>query len=163
MQRISLLLLLIGVCIGNMLFFSACDTQAGMGIDQSSGSDYRSMARQDAIDAGIDPNLYVRQINQESGFDPSAVSSAGAVGIAQIIPSTAESWNVDPYNPVDSLRVAAQHMAGYYTHYGYDYAKALAAYNAGPGAVDNAVSCYGANWEQDLPSETQGYISAIMV
>lgn len=159
MQRILLLLLFIGVC---MLFFSACDAQAGMGIDQASGSDYRSMARQDAIDAGIDPNLYVRQINQESGFDPNAVSSAGAIGIAQIIPSTAASWNVDPYNPVESLRVAAQHMAGYYTQYGYDYAKALAAYNAGPGAVDNAVSCYGTYWEQHVPSETVGYIHAIM-
>ena len=145
-----------------MLVLSACDAQTGMYSDQSSGSNYRSMAYQDAVDAGIDPNLYVRQINQESGFDPNAVSPAGAQGIAQIIPSTAASWNVDPYNPVDSLRVAAQHMAGYYTQYGYDYAKALAAYNAGPGAVDNAVYCHGVYWKQYMPSETVGYINAIM-
>ena len=158
MQRISLFLLFIGIC---MLVLSACDAQTGMGIDQSSGSDYRSMAYQDAVDAGIDPNLYVRQINQESGFDPSAISSAGAQGIAQIMPDTANAWNVDPWNASDALRVAAQHMAGYYTHYGYDYAKALAAYNAGPGTVDSAV-CYGAYWEQHVPEETRGYISAIM-
>lgn len=159
MQRISLFLLFIGIC---MLVLSACNAQTRMNIDQSSGSDYRSMAYQDAVDAGIDPNLYVRQINQESGFDPSAISSAGAQGIAQIMPDTANAWNVDPWNASDALRVAAQHMAEYYTHYGYDYAKALAAYNAGPGAVDNAVYCHGIYWKQYMPSETVGYINAIM-
>lgn len=151
-----------------MLLLSACNVPNGDGsytsIDnQSSGStDYRMLARQDAMNAGISADLYERQINQESGFNPNAVSSAGAIGISQIMPDTAKGWGVDPWNPQASLQVAAQHMAWYYNHYGYDYAKALAAYNAGTGTVDNAVYCYGTSWEQHVPAETQGYISAIM-
>lgn len=174
-QRASLLLVFIGLC---MLFLSACDVPNGDGSytsvddpgmslttssnNQSSGStDYRSLARQDAMDAGISADIYERQINQESGFNPNAVSSAGAIGIAQIMPSTASGWGVNPWSAADSLRVAADHMRWYYAHYGNDYAKALAAYNAGTGSVDNAVYWYGASWEQHVPTETQGYISAI--
>jgi soluble lytic murein transglycosylase-like protein len=132
-----------------------------MGIDQSSGSDYRSMAYQDAVDAGIDPNLYVRQINQESGFDPNVVSSAGAIGIAQITQATADDWQVNPWDPVASLRVAAQHMAWYYQHYGNDYAKALSCYNAGCGRLEWAISnC--SNWLNCMPSETRSYIISII-
>src|SRR4051794_14374655 len=79
----------------------------------SSSTDYRSIARQDAIDAGIRADYFEAQINQESGFNPSAVSYAGAIGIAQIMKDTAKSWNVDPWDPIASLKVASQHMAWY--------------------------------------------------
>jgi soluble lytic murein transglycosylase-like protein len=173
MQKTSLFLLFIGLC---MLALSACDVPNGDGsytsVDQTSSqqnsqsssgaTDYRSMAYQDAIDAHISPDLYVKQINQESGFNPNAYSSAGAIGIAQIMKATADSWGVNPWEPVSSLNVAAQHMYWYYAHYNNNYAKALAAYNAGTGTVDNAVYYYGSDWEQHMPYETQGYISAIM-
>ncbi|HEX3642844.1 MAG TPA: lytic transglycosylase domain-containing protein [Ktedonobacteraceae bacterium] len=120
------------------------------------------MARQDAIDNGIDPALYERQINQESGFNPNAVSSAGAIGIAQIMPSTASSWHVDPWNAADSLRVAADHMHWYYQHYGYDYAKALAAYNCGPNCVGGALAGCSSFWRRCIPAETKNYIENIM-
>jgi soluble lytic murein transglycosylase-like protein len=53
--------------------------------------DYHKLARQDATNAGINPDLFERQINQESGFNPDAVSPAGAIGISQIMPSTASN------------------------------------------------------------------------
>lgn len=123
--------------------------------------DYHALARQDAQDHGISADLYERQINQESGFNPNAVSPAGAIGIAQIMPATAQSWGVDPWNPVQSLNVAADHMAWYQSHYG-SFDKALACYNAGTAALETAMARYGSNWRIGLPAETQNYIRDIM-
>jgi len=124
-------------------------------------TDYVSLARQYATEFGISPDLFVRQINQESGFNPNAISWAGAIGIAQFMPATAAGLGVNPYDPVDALRGSASLMASYVNQYG-SYAKALAAYNAGPGAVQYAVNAGGANWQAYLPSETQHYIAIIL-
>jgi hypothetical protein len=117
-------------------------------------ADFRAIARQAAISAGLDPEIFDRQIMAESGFDPKAASPAGAQGIAQITPATAQGWGVDTSDPVASLQAAAQHMAGYVTRFG-NYPMALAAYNAGPRAVErfNGVPPY---------AETQNYISKIL-
>ncbi|HEY4033047.1 MAG TPA: lytic transglycosylase domain-containing protein [Ktedonobacteraceae bacterium] len=123
--------------------------------------DYRSLAREDATDNGISADLFERQINQESGFNSNAISPAGAIGIAQIMPSTAAGWNVDPHDPVASLSAAASAMARYYTTY-QSYPKALAAYNAGTTTLDTDIAEYGTDWQVHLPLETQNYITAIM-
>lgn len=97
--------------------------------------DFRAMAYRAAKRAGIKhPTLFVRQMAAESGMRPCAVSGAGAIGIAQIMPATARSWGVDPWIPGDALRAAARNMAKYEKQLG-SYRLALAAYNAGPGAV----------------------------
>ncbi len=126
-------------------------------------SQYIAIARQDALNAGISPDYFVRQINQESGFNPNAVSPAGAVGIAQFEPSTAAGLGIDPWNPIQALNAAAHLMASYANQYGGDYAKALAAYNAGSGTVQYAVNtCGTVNWMNCLPAETRNYIQVIM-
>ncbi len=125
-------------------------------------SQYVAIAEQDATKYGISPVYFVRQINQESGFNPYAVSPVGAVGIAQFLPSTAAGLGVNPYDPISALDGAARMMAGLSNQYGGNYAKALAAYNAGSGAVDNAVAAGGANWLSYLPAETQNYVTIIM-
>lgn len=122
---------------------------------------YVNLAIADAKKAGINPTLFVKQINQESGFNPNAASGAGAIGIAQFIESTAAGLGINPRDPVASLAAAANLMAQYQRQYG-SYAKALAAYNAGPGALQNAVALGGSNWQSYLPRETQNYISTIM-
>ncbi len=97
--------------------------------------DYRKVALREARLAGIRrPQLFVRQIAAESGMQPCAKSPAGALGIAQIMPATAKAWRVDPWIPESALRVSARHMARYERQYG-SWSLALAAYNAGPGAV----------------------------
>lgn len=97
--------------------------------------DFRKLAFRAARDAGIrKPILFVRQMAAESGMQPCVVSYAGAIGIAQIMPATARSWGVDPWIPQEALRVAAKQMARYERQLG-SYRVALAAYNAGPGAV----------------------------
>lgn len=113
---------------------------------------YEPYARQAAERHGIDPEIFVRQITQESGWNPRALSPAGAAGIAQIVPR----WHpgVDPWDPWASLDYAARLMAGYLAQFG-SYDLALAAYNAGPGNVDK----YGG-----VPpfAETQRYVQIIL-
>lgn len=118
--------------------------------------DYRAYAYQAAQRAGHpDPAMFVRQIHAESGFRPNAKSPAGATGIAQIMPATAKGWGVNPNDPKASLDAAARAMAKYIKSYKGDYAKALAAYNAGVGNVAK----YGG-----VPpfAETQNYIKKIL-
>lgn len=114
---------------------------------------YVQYAIQAAQRAGINPALFVRQINQESGFNPTAGSPAGAQGIAQIMPQYHPG--VDTSDPYASLDYAANLMASHLQKYGGRYDLALAAYNAGGGAVDQ----YGG-----VPpyEETQNYVSRIM-
>ena len=128
-------------------------------------SPYIAIARQDAINAGIPPDLFVRQINRESGFDPNALSPSGAQGIAQFMPKTAASLGIDPWNPLAALKGAAQLMAHYSKMFdGTDtYAKALATYNAGLGTVQHAIkTCGQTHWMDCLPAETQQYINVIL-
>jgi len=125
-------------------------------------SQYVAIAQQDAVDSGISPEYFVRQINLESGFNPYAVSPAGAVGIAQFLPGTAAGLGVNPWDPISALHGAARLMANYANSYGGDYAKALAAYNGGSGTVQYAVNACGANWLNCLPGETRHYIYVIM-
>jgi soluble lytic murein transglycosylase-like protein len=123
---------------------------------------YVALARQDALAVHIDPECFVRQINQESGFNPHALSPAGAIGIAQFMPETARAWGIDPRDPEQSLKGAARLMAHLLSTYHGDYAKALAAYNAGENAVNRAVLRGGASWQAYIPSETQHYIAVIL-
>lgn len=93
----------------------------------------------DAKRYGLVPEFLAATILQESAYDPNAVSSAGAVGIAQFELDTADGIGVDPFDPVSAIGGAAALLGGYvsdYTgRYPDPYAAALAAYNAGPGAV----------------------------
>jgi soluble lytic murein transglycosylase-like protein len=89
----------------------------------------------------IDPGFLAATLLQESAYDPDAISSAGAVGIGQFMVGTADLWGIDPFDPDASIDATAQVLASYLRRYrarggGDPYALALAAYNAGPGAVD---------------------------
>lgn len=121
-----------------------------------------ALAQADALAAGIPPHLFVKQINQESGFNPDDLSPAGAEGIAQLMPVTAAGLGIDPWDPVDALQGAAQLMARYRHNYGGDYAKALAAYNGGSGTLQYCMTHYGSRWLACEPVQTQAYIQKIM-
>jgi soluble lytic murein transglycosylase-like protein len=123
---------------------------------------YIVLAQEDARASGIPPDLFVRQINQESGFNPTDLSPAGAEGIAQFMPDTAAGLGIDPWNPVAALQGAAQLMARYQHNYSGDYAKALAAYNGGSGILQYCLTHYGSGWFSCESAETQAYIQKIM-
>lgn len=118
-------------------------------------TDLHAYARGAATRAGIDPDLFERQIQQESGFNPDAYNaSSGATGIAQIIARFHP--NVDPRDPIASLDYAAHWLASMHASYG-SYKHALAAYNWGPGNVNR--------WNGQratLPAETRNYLDVIL-
>lgn len=116
--------------------------------------DYRQLAYQTAQKYGIDPDLFVRQIQAESAFRPDAVSSAGAIGLGQLMPATAKELGVDPNDPVQNLEGAARYMKQQLDRFG-DPALALAAYNAGPSRVAKAGG---------VPNitETKNYVAKIL-
>jgi soluble lytic murein transglycosylase-like protein len=88
---------------------------------------------------GLPPPFLAATLLQESAFDPGAISSAGAVGIAQFTGPTAAEYGVDPWEPHSAIAGAARVISGYVDDYrgrnDDPYTLALAAYNAGPGAV----------------------------
>jgi len=117
--------------------------------------DYRNLAYQTAQKYGLDPDMFVRQIQAESAFNPAAVSSAGAIGLGQLMPATAKELGVDPTDPAQNLEGAARYMKQLLGRYDGNQTLALAAYNAGMGNVDKAGG---------VPNfkETQNYIAKIM-
>lgn len=83
---------------------------------------------------GIPVDLFLRLVQQESGWNPRALSHAGAMGLAQLMPGTAKDLGVDPSDPVQNLDGGARYLSRQYKRFG-TWRLALAAYNAGPGAV----------------------------
>jgi hypothetical protein len=116
--------------------------------------DIRAAARQIATEEGVDPDLFLKLVNQESRFRPDALSPKGAMGPAQLMPGTARELGVDPSDPLQNLRGGARYLKQQLNTFG-DPALALAAYNAGPGAVRK----YGG-----IPPfrETQNYVATIL-
>jgi soluble lytic murein transglycosylase-like protein len=104
---------------------------------------------------GIDPALLAGLVRQESNFNAAAVSSAGARGLTQLMPGTAAGLGVtDPTDPAQALDGGARYLKQQLDAFGGDVTKALAAYNAGPGAVQR----YGG-----VPpyAETQAYVQKV--
>ena len=115
---------------------------------------YVSTIEQAAAANRIPSSLLAALIAQESGFDPNAVSPAGAQGIAQFMPSTAAGLGIDSADPTQAIQGAARLVASYVNSFG-SYANALAAYNAGSAAV--------AKYSGIPPyPETQAYVKNIL-
>lgn len=97
-------------------------------------SEYLPHARQAAQRHGIPEDLFLRLVQQESGWNPNARSHKGAMGLAQLMPGTAAKLGVNPGDPVQNLNGGARYLRMMYNQFG-NWRLALAAYNAGPGAV----------------------------
>lgn len=96
--------------------------------------EYLEMARAAARKHGVPEDLFLRLVNQESRFKPQARSHKGAIGLAQLMPGTAKQLGVDPHDPRQNLEGGARYLRMMYDEFG-SWRLALAAYNAGPGAV----------------------------
>jgi soluble lytic murein transglycosylase-like protein len=92
-----------------------------------------------AIQAGLPPGIVHSVAKAESGYQVNAVSPRGAIGLMQLMPGTAAALNVDPHDPAQNVEAGARYLRELLLKYENDphqVSKALAAYNAGPGAVD---------------------------
>jgi cell wall-associated NlpC family hydrolase len=118
------------------------------------GVPYADLFARSASRHGVDASLLAAVASQESGFDSRAVSPAGAQGLMQFMPATASGLGVNPLDPASAIDGAARYLSSLTKQFG-STELALAAYNAGPGAV----SRHGG-----IPpyAETQNYVRAVM-
>lgn len=172
---------------GSMAAFGLSGDVTCRAAEPPTGSPWLAVARSDAGKYQIDALAFEWKIWQESGFNPNVHnSSAGAVGIAQFMPATAQGLGIDPKDPTQALdasaRVDAGHIKNYAAHarlladhYGgnsarYGYALALAAYNAGPGTLESAwnrafAGAWPASpwaWLAQMAGETRRYVPNIL-
>jgi hypothetical protein len=120
------------------------------------GGDVRALAAAAARRHGLDPELVLAVVAVESGFRPQAVSPKGAQGLMQLMPKTASELGVaDAFDPEQNLDGGVRHLGSLLSLYDGDVRRALAAYNAGEGAVarHNGVPPY---------AETRAYVERVL-
>lgn len=131
------------------------------------GSDANMSKINDAVNKyskqyGVDSKLVLSIIKTESNFDSTAVSSAGAQGLMQLMPENSKASGVsNPFNIEQNIKGGVEQLKGYLDSYGGDVQMALMAYNGGPGTMQRR----GVNSDSDLykmPEETQNYIPKVM-
>ncbi len=132
-------------------------TAEARGIPAYRGSykgEYLDIAKAAARKHGVPEDLFLRLVQQESGWNPVAVSTKGATGLAQLMPETAEHLGVDINDAKENLEGGARYLRMMFDKFG-SWELALAAYNAGPGAVEE---------HDGIPpfAETENYVKAIL-
>lgn len=128
---------------------------------------YADLIRESAKQNQLSATLVDAVVKQESGFRANVTSSAGAMGLMQLMPSTAQGLGVtNAYDPAQSLAGGTKYLRQLMDMFGNDIELALAGYNAGQGTVLNALRKTGGKSFSDikglLPNETQNYVTSIM-
>jgi soluble lytic murein transglycosylase-like protein len=118
-------------------------------------SDLSSLIDKAASRYKLDPALISSVIETESGFNPKAVSGAGAQGLMQLMPATARELNVtDPFDPAQNIDGGSRYLSQLMKRYHGDAKLALAAYNWGMGNLESQ--------PDKMPSETKNYVVSVM-
>ena len=127
-----------------------------VGTMTSSRVGVRELVHQVSVEHGLDPKLVDALVRVESGYDPRAISRKGAMGLMQLMPATASRLGVaDPFDPEQNIRGGVREFARLVDRFRGNLQLALAAYNAGEGAVSHY---------RGIPpyNETRNYVSRIL-
>ncbi len=114
-----------------------------------------------ATNYGVPPQLALEVGITESNLNQNAVSSAGAIGVMQLMPATAAAMGIDPTDLQSNIDAGVQLLGQLIDQFG-DIPTALAAYDWGSGNVSAAQASYGPTWLSHAPAETKNYVTSIM-
>jgi len=117
---------------------------------------YDDIIREASLHHGMQFELIKALIHAESNFNPNAISQSGAIGLMQIMPDNLNAFGIrDPFDPRDNIMGGTRYLKQLMKKYDSDLSLSLAAYNAGPGAVDKY---------QDIPPfpETENYVEKVL-
>lgn len=137
-------------------FQKILDTSVNKTKNSTSRNEINELISKYADKNGLDEDFVKAVINQESGFNPNATSKCGAMGLMQLMPSTAQGLGVkNAYDAEQNIEGGTKYLKGLMDRFNNDKSLALAAYNAGP----NAVKKYGG-----IPpyAETQNYVKSVL-
>lgn len=109
---------------------------------------------------GVNSAVALELAIEESNLNQAAVSSVGAIGIMQLMPSSFPGINIQ--DATTNINTGVQYLASLLAQFGGDYPSALAAYNWGPSNVAAAISSYGATWFSYIPASVQAYVATIL-
>ena len=151
------------VFVGILILLTAFPAAANGAVETAKGgsvpldrNELRQLVSQISLEHGVDPRLVDALVRVESSYDPGAVSRKGAMGLMQLMPGTADRLKVeDPFDPEQNLRAGVKEFSRLVDRYAGNLQLALAAYNAGEGAV--------ARYRGIPPyNETRSYVSRIL-
>jgi soluble lytic murein transglycosylase-like protein len=141
---------------GADLYISSSPLESFLARTESGIQRWSGVAMQAADANGIPREFLLKLLSQESGFKPTSVSRAGALGIAQFMPATAIAVGLkDPFEPISAIHACAAHLATLLKKFG-NLGLAAAAYNAGPERVAAWLS-----GKRSLPAETRNYVRIV--
>ncbi|MDI6619401.1 MAG: lytic transglycosylase domain-containing protein [Clostridiales bacterium] len=129
--------------------------------DGNTGGNINEAVEASSRKYGVDADLIKSVIKQESGFNPKAVSKAGALGLMQLMPKTASALGVDnPLDAMENIDAGTRYLKSLIDSYGGDIKLALAAYNGGIGRM-RRLNVNSPDKIDAMPSETQNYVSKV--
>lgn len=129
--------------------------------DNIKSTDLDGAIKEAANKYGVEEELIKAVIKQESGFNKNAVSSAGAIGLMQLMPKTADSLGVNPYDALENIDGGTRYLRGLLNSFSGNKALALAAYNGGIGRMKKL----GVDTVEEIskmPSETRNYVNKVL-